>query len=53
MKRPDPGAPAQRWRLYRAFNGVDGGGAFRQRLRSRLALERCTLLTAFGVKQRG
>jgi uncharacterized protein YjiS (DUF1127 family) len=39
---PEPEHLAQRWRLYRAFDGVDGG-AFRQRRRTRLVLERCTI----------
>jgi hypothetical protein len=37
----EPGPPAQRWRLYRAFDGVDGGGgASRLQRWSRLALAR-------------
>jgi uncharacterized protein YjiS (DUF1127 family) len=51
---PEPKHPVQRWRLYRAFDGVDGGsGAFRQRRRTRLALERCTIEIEFGALQHG
>jgi hypothetical protein len=46
--KPEPEHPAQRWRLCRAFNG---GGAFRQRRRTRLALERCTIGIEFGALQ--
>jgi hypothetical protein len=46
--------PAQWWRLYRAFDGGDGGGsAFHQRQWTRLALERCMIVTAFGALQLG
>ncbi len=39
--RPEPEHPAQRWRLGRAFDGVDGGGgALRQRRWTRLELGR-------------
>jgi hypothetical protein len=48
---PEPEHPAQRWRLYRTFDGGDGG-AFRQQRQTRLALERCTILTTFGALQR-
>jgi hypothetical protein len=49
---PEPEHPAQRWRLYRAFDGDDGGGgASQQRRWSRLVLGRCTILSVFGDLQ--
>jgi hypothetical protein len=51
---PKPEPPAQQWWLYHTFDGGDGsGGAFRQRQWTWLALERCTIVTAFGALQRG
>ncbi len=51
---PEPEHPAQRWRLYRAFDDGDGGGgAFRQQRRTWLALEKCKIVTKFGALQRG